>query len=378
MEKKTFLISIIGVCALLTLSCSSNNATTDKVVATNNISSEIAVTKKQFNAMRMELSVLRERNMDITVRSTGFVSVPPTHLAKVTSYIDGYVKPFSLHIGDLVKKGEPLLMLENPDFLDLQQSYLEVVEQLDYLESEYNRQQALYKDNISSKKVFLKAKSDYKQAFAKYESFDEKLKMLQIDREKVKQGDMISYITIYAPISGCITAININPGMLVKNSDVIMEIVEPNKKYLELAVFEKDIHSIKQGQALQFSVPQIGDKLYKAEVQQISNSVKTEDKTITAYASIEATAKEELMIGMFVEANIIKMSKMSLTIPFDAIITEEGATYVLFLKDDKDDVYTFERMSINIIERIGDSVNIKVDGEYANTTILSKGVYDII
>ena len=66
----------------------------------------------------------------------------------------GYIKDNPLLIGDAVKKGQVLITLENPEFVALQQQFQELAEQLDYLKSEYERQQALVAENITSKRIF--------------------------------------------------------------------------------------------------------------------------------------------------------------------------------------------------------------------------------
>jgi len=206
----------------------------------------VEITQEQFNSMKMEISPLQEREFDNTIKASGKIDVPPKNRAKVTSFVGGYVKSISLLVGDKVSKGQPLLTLESPEYIDLQQSYLEIAGQMKYLKSEYERQKTLFDEKISSQKKYLEAESSYKRAKATYESLRQKLNMLRIDPSQVEQGKFSSYITVYSPISGDITVINANVGMAISPVDVIMEIVETQAMHLELAVFEKDIFNLKK------------------------------------------------------------------------------------------------------------------------------------
>ena len=69
----------------------------------------------------------------------------------------GYIKKTPLLIGDVVKKGQLLVTIENPDFITLQQEYMEVKQQLVYLASEYDRQKTMREENITSQKSFSKS-----------------------------------------------------------------------------------------------------------------------------------------------------------------------------------------------------------------------------
>ena len=83
-----------------------------------------------------------------------------------------------------------LVTIENPEFVNMQQEYMEVHGQLGYLKSEYERQQTMFAENISSQKSFLKAESDYKTAVAKYNGLRKQLTMLNISPVQVEAGSI--------------------------------------------------------------------------------------------------------------------------------------------------------------------------------------------
>lgn len=339
----------------------------------------VEVTQEQFNSMKMEVSTLQEREFDNTIKASGKIDVPPKSRAKVSSFVGGYVKTTSLLVGDKVSKGQPLLTLESPEYIDLQQSYLEIAGQMEYLKSEYERQKTLFDEKISSQKKYLEADSDYKRAKATYESLRQKLNMLRINPAQVEQGKFSSYITVYSPISGDITAINANVGMAISPTDVIMEIVETQAMHLELAVFEKDIFNLKTGQKIRFAVPQVGSQEFEAKVTQIGKSIEGNDRIINVYASLDSDTKQKLITGMFVEAQLIADSRNALSVPFDAVTTEEGNNFLLVLESEKDGVYTFRKTLVKAGERNGDWIEIIPDDKFSsNTKVLIKGAYDVV
>lgn len=360
-------------------SCGGENKSSEGENSEQEDTSLVEITQEQFNSMKMEISPLQEREFDNTVKASGKIDVPPKNRAKVTSFVGGYVKTISLLVGDKVAKGQPLLTLESPEYIDLQQSYLEIAGQMEYLKSEYERQKTLFDEKISSQKKYLESESDYKRAKATYESLRQKLNMLRINPSQVEQGKFSSYITVYSPISGDITSINANVGMAISPVDVIMEIVETQAMHLELAVFEKDVFNLKTDQKIKFTVPQVGSEEFEAQVSQIGKSVGGNDRVINVYASLNADIKQTLLTGMFVEAQLVADSRNALSVPFDAVTTEEGNNFLLILESEKEGSYTFRKTLIKTGERNGDWLEIIPDSNLnLETKLLTKGVYDVM
>ena len=84
------------------------------------------------------------------VSFNGILVIPPQNFASVTLHMGGIIRYTSLLPGVYVKKGSLLATLDNPDFITLQQTYLESHAQTEYLESEYKRQQLLAKEEVAS------------------------------------------------------------------------------------------------------------------------------------------------------------------------------------------------------------------------------------
>ncbi|MBT8270829.1 MAG: efflux RND transporter periplasmic adaptor subunit, partial [Bacteroidia bacterium] len=126
----------------------------------------IFVSHEQFKHSGMELGSLSEYTFDKAIQATGIVDVPPQYKASVTAKMGGFIKETALLEGDRVKKGQFLVSVENPEFIQMQQSYLEIRERLAYLENEYERQKTLFEEKIISEKSYLQAESQYKSAMA--------------------------------------------------------------------------------------------------------------------------------------------------------------------------------------------------------------------
>ncbi len=377
MKKYNYIFSILVGFALI--ACGGEKKAGEETSMVEEDNSVVVVTKDQFKTMKMEISPLVEKDFDVVIKASGKIDVPPQNRAKVTSFVGGFVKSLYHMVGDKVSKGQPLLILESPEYLDIQQSYLEIFGQLSYLKSEYERQRTLFNEKIASQKKYMEAESDYKKAKATYESLRQKLRMLNISPEQVEQGKLSSSVTVYAPITGDITIINANMGMAVSPSDVIMEIVDTKFLHLELSVFEKNVFDLKNGQKVKFIIPQISSDEFEATVSLIGKSVEGNDRIVTVYATLDESTKQKLLTGMFVEAQIVASSKKVLSVPVDALTSEESNQFLLVLESEKDGNYTFRKTLVKTGDRNGEWIEVILDNNIkADAQILVKGVYDVI
>ncbi|MEH6771707.1 efflux RND transporter periplasmic adaptor subunit [Maribacter arcticus] len=359
MQKNIYRIVILFIFAIV-LSCGDKEKQAIKSGASEaNTDNRIQVTQEQFDQNNMSLGQIKESEFPIMVTTSGMIDVPPENRAVVSATMGGYIKTTPLLIGDKVRKGQLLVTIENPEFVALQQEYMEVNGQLSYLKAEYERQQTMVAENISSQKSFLKAESDYKTGVAKYNGLKKQLGMLNISVEQVEKGIISSVASIYAPIAGSITSVNVSKGTFVSPATSIMEIINNDHIHLELSVFEKDIMKIKKGQLVEFRIPEASSDIYKAEVHLVGTSI-DDNRTIKVHAHLEDETVTNFLTGMFVEASIIIDSSTQMSLPTDAIGVIDDQSYVLLLDETKEGNYYFAQ------------VPLKTQGSYQNMTALDK------
>lgn len=367
----------IFIVTLIFVSCGKQekqaSTETDNLVEAN----QITVSKTQFEAENMELGTLTEQQFNETIKTTGFIDVPPQNNAIVSTFMEGYIKRTPLLVGDRVKKGQLVVTLENTEYVELQQQYMEVAEQLNYLKSEFNRQTTLYKEKITSEKNFLKAESTYKSALAHYNGLRQKLKMLNLNPESIEQGRISSSINLYAPITGFVTKVNVSNGTFVSPADEIIEIVNTDHIHLELSVFEKDILKIKKGQKIDFKIPEASDKTFKADVHLVGTSVDETNRTIKVHGHIDDDENNFIM-GMFVDADILATSKKGKALPKEAVSEIEEEYFALVLKEKTEENYTFDKVKLEVGKQSEDYVEILNVADFKDKKVLLKGGFMLL
>ena len=365
---------ISTVILLLLISCNSSvKQANEQIDSSPEDSSTVHVTKAQFEETKMELGKLSEQEFSERIRTNGFIDVPPANKARVSAVIGGFVKASPLLVGNKVKKGQLLLTMENPEFVQLQQDYLEVAEQLNYLKNESDRQKTLFDEKIASEKNFLKAESNYKSALATFKGLENRLNLLRLNPSEVLKGNISSTAGVYAPISGSITEVHAHVGEYMEATDVLLEIINNEHNHLELTVFEKDVLKVRSGQTIEFRIPEASAKDYFAKVYLVGKEI-GEERTVTVHGHLE-DENDALLTGMFVEADILVNSQQKKALPVNALLEEDERYSVLVLRERDEQSYIFERITVQIGQQQEDWVVILNSEELQDAEILVKGAF---
>ncbi|MCA6074698.1 efflux RND transporter periplasmic adaptor subunit [Fulvivirga sedimenti] len=310
---------------------------------------DLSFNEEQLAARNLKIVQPDNFNFGNYVRVNGYIDVPPEGRASVSAFYGGYVKRLELIPGQTIKKGEILMSLENPEYLEMQQEYLSTLDQMTYLSDDYERQKTLMDENITSKKSFLKAESEYLNARARLEALRQKLTMLGISVSDVTSGKFTPVVHLRSPISGHITEVQAVIGQYLPPAQPAVSIVNSDHIHLELQVFEKDLTNISIGQPIRMRLPSAGDTTtYHASVYLVGKNISGDNRIALVHAHLNNESDEEkLTPGMYIEADILISEEIKPSLPAQAIRRSGDQAYIL-ASDDEKWPKTFRRMEIRI------------------------------
>ena len=364
---------------LVLISCGADTESSAVNSENEATSTDVVITQKQFELGKMEFDGFTEQSFDGVISVTGLIDVPTESKSIVSAYFGGYVKEIVLKQGQMVKKGQTLFVLENPEYLQTQQDFLEAKSQLNYLKSDYERQKELSKDNITSQKSYLKAEADYKVTLARFESLKKKLGLMNLNAGNIDESNLRSTIVVTSPITGYITEISATRGMFLNPSDVALTILNTSDMHVELNVFEKQLGKIKVGQAVSFRL-QDDDQKYTANIEIINKSIDLEKRTVMVHCPVKnTTAATNLIPGMYVEAEIVTSEGKGMALPESAVISMGDAFFVLLKKGTIKDKYSLEQRKVEVGERKNGFVEILNVSSFGNEAqFLTRGAFNLI
>ncbi len=276
------------------------------------------------------------RNLTTVVKTNGQLEVPPSASADITAIIGGNVKSIRVFHGDKVTRGQVLAVLEHPDYILIQENFAEMANRLEFLEKEYERQKELFDNNIGAGRDYQQSKAEYNTAKSKYAGLKSRLQLLHLSPDKILDGNISGSVNIVSPISGFVNEINIKLGTYVDAKDKLFEVANNSEIHADFMIYENDVHLVKEGQLIHFTVANRPDKEYTATIFAIGKEFDTNFRAVHIHAKINDDVAG-LIPGMYITGHLHTNEQFTQTLPEDAIVNEGAKSYIFILLDKYDD-----------------------------------------
>ncbi len=366
--RKLFLLSL-GLLA----ACTEREKTTDEPVAAVN-ESVVALSEAQMKNAGIATAKMEVKEMSSILKLNGMIDVPPQNMVSVSVPLGGYLKSTKLLPGMHINKGEVIAVMQDQQYIQLQQDYLTAKAKITFLEKEYERQKELNQSQASSDKVFQQVESDYRSQRILITSLAEKLKLAGINISRINDSKIESSVNIHSPITGYVSKVNVNIGKYVAPTEVLFELINPTDIHLALKVFEKDLDKLFIGQKLFAYTNNNPEKKYECEILLIGKDL-SEDRNTEVHCHFE-TYDKSLIPGTYMNAEVEIKTASSFVLPAETIVRFENKEYVYKEKSEKQ----FEMIEVKTGINENGYIQIVSPGDtgFTSGNFVVKGAYSLL
>lgn len=333
----------------------------------------VELTAEQIKSAGIETAVIGKQTLNSELKVNGLVDVPPQNIVSVSFPLGGYLRTTKLLPGMHVNKGEVIGIMEDQSLVQLQQDYLMAVAKLQYLEKEFERQKLLNENKVNADKVYQQAQSDYASQKVLVKGYSEKLKLINLNPDKLSDNSISRSVPVYSPINGFVSKVNVNIGKYVNPSEVLFDLINPDDMHATLTVFEKDIAKVKPKQKVLVSFVDEPNVEYECEVFLVTKNV-DDNRSALVHCHFEKQP-QRLLPGMFLNAKIKVSNAEVLAVPEEAVV-RLGNNQYLVAADDKN------KFSLLAVETgVKDAGMIEVfskELELAGKNIIVKNPYPVL
>jgi RND family efflux transporter MFP subunit len=338
--KKLLITAIMLSNLIILISCGNNGNTEpakeDEVKPEEKHESEnpntATLTDEQIKSIGIKLGTIEEKQLTASLKTNGVLKVPNQNKASVNSIYSGVIKSLLVQPGNIVRKGQTIATIANPEFIQAQSEYLNVTTKISLAELEVKRQKELNAGNAGALKNLQSAETELRTLRTVKSTLQQQIQLMGINPAILANGKLISVLSVASPINGVVSNVMVKMGSYVDLTTPVAEIVDNSQLHLDLFVYEKDLPKLKNNQTIHFTVTNNPDKEYDAQIYSLGSSFEGESKAITVHAMVKGD-KTGLIDGMNVTAAISLDKATVPAVPNDAIVTVDGQDYIFMLVD---------------------------------------------
>jgi len=322
----------------------------------------------------VDVTVIEVKPRTAPMGVDGIGHVTAIRTVKVRSQVTGVIKQTLFQEGDLVREGEPLLVIDPDSYKAKLDEAVNTLARDRANAAQTRRDWLRYKDLVAQAVI---SQDDYEQKRTAYQQASEQVR---VDEASVVNAKVnLDYCYINAPCSGVVGLQSYKTGNLVEaNKDIIVTVNQIQPINVQFSVAEKYLpeirgHAAKGILTVTAAVPQHADKVAHGTLTVINNTVDTSSGTITLQGEFPNNDRL-LWPGQFVNATVIVTETAnSLLVPSSAVVTTQDGSALYIAKPDN----TVELRKVTIDRKVG-AESVVSQGLKSGEKVITSGQIKLI
>lgn len=251
---------------------------------------------------------------DIVLVKTYSATLEGEEQANIYSKIPERIVKINAKVGDFVNRGSVIIEIDKAG-----------------ASSQYYQAQAGY---LNSQKDFERMKALYTAGAVSQQLLDGTRTQYEVNKANFEAAK--STVELTSPVSGIVTAINVNPGELANPGMILVAVANIGNMRALFNVGENDLPGFYVGQSALVYSELKPDLIQKGKIVQISKSANVQSRTFDMKAQFNNTSDKWFKPGMFCRVNVeLKNQKDALAVPYSSVISDNNSSGVYVINDGK-------------------------------------------
>ncbi|MET0387765.1 MAG: efflux RND transporter periplasmic adaptor subunit [Polyangiales bacterium] len=315
---------------------------------------------------KLEFAPVESGTLSPVVHVTGTVDFDPDQVSAIGARIAGRVRNVFKLEGDQVKVGDVLAEIESAELGEAQAALISARAHADAALANERREKELAQAKISSNRDAELAAASAASARADLLATEGRVRAMG-----GKTNGEPGILTLQSPIAGKVVARNLWRGQFVEPTLTAFKVANLSRVFVELAVFERDVATIRVGDAVEFFAPGSAKTQVSGRVAYVGDEIDLQTKTAAVRVIVEQPATP-LRPGQSISAKIHTSAKAepSVVLPRDAVTSVDGKSTVFIAHDE----LSVEPRAIELGRQDGHQVEI-VNGLKIGERVIVNGVF---
>lgn len=287
---------------------------------------QLSAQEAQRAGIRLEAASAQPVADGVTVTAT--IHANQDRLAHVAPRVEGRVISVQVRLGDTVKAGQLLAMLDSMAVGEAAAAWALARAEHRVAKADFDRAEGLNADEIIPQKDYLRARSDFEKASAALQAGEDRLKLLGAWPVRGSAVAMSSF-PVAAPFKGTIIEKKAIAGELASPADVLFTVADLSRLWIEADLTESSLPRVRVGARAAVAVQAYPGERFLGQVTYVSPVLDTDKRTVPARIEVD-NADGRLKPGMFASATIDAQPasagsrRDALTVPGEAVVLLHG------------------------------------------------------
>ncbi len=288
---------------------------------------------------RVETGIVDYSGSQQDLPLSGKIAYGEDRYSKISSPLQGRVVEVRAHLGDRVKAGAILLVVDSPDIAQAYSEFVKEDSDLQYATRSHELAKDLYANKALPLKDLKQAENELVKARAEFRRAKERLLSLRIPAEEVNKPldkqQITSRFEMKSPLTGIVVERMVTPGQSVGGdaNQVLFTVADLDMLQVVADVYERDLALVKEGQFAKVKVEAYPDVDFPATVAAVGDVVDPASRTIKLRAWVN-NPDHRLKPEMFARLHIqVGDSTRILAVPKEAVLESDGKQFVFVVEE---------------------------------------------
>jgi cobalt-zinc-cadmium efflux system membrane fusion protein len=369
--RKLVTAALLGMAVLALGACNRSTSDTSEhakaEAAKNEEHKGIELSPEEQKTAGVEVAVLEPQTLVDRLVLTATIRANQDRIAHVAPRVPARIVKVSANLGQAVKKGEKLALLDSIELGEAHSAHRQAHTQFALAKADFERAQRLKNEDIIPEKDYLRARAEYEKARASLRAAEDKLRLLDVPHDTGERAE--STFPLSAPFAGTVIEKDAVLGELAQPDKSIFTVADLSTLWIEANVFEKDLSRIRIGVPAIVTVNGYPGEQFKGRLTYLSSTLDKETRTVQARIEVP-NPDGRLKPQMFATAAIdTQSSTQALALPQDAVPLVNGQPTAFVRENGR-----FEARPVELGEAVGERVVVK-SGLKAGEQAVVRGAY---
>lgn len=283
---------------------------------------------------RIDTLVVEYSSVKAALTLAGRVTYGEDRFSRISSPLQGRVVEVRAKLGERVKAGDILLVIDSPDISAAYSEYVKEASELEYATRAYELAKDLYENKALPQKDLKQAENDLIKARAEFRRGKERLLSLRVPQAELEkplaEQKITSRFDMKSPLTGTVVERNVTPGQSVSGDPtlVLFTVADLDKLQVVADLYERDLDLVKMGQVAAVTVESYPGMSFPAVLSAVGDVVDPTSRTIKVRAMVD-NESHKLKPEMFARLNIdVGDTTQFISVPREAVLEMDGKEFV--------------------------------------------------